>query len=91
MTQLSPFHGVHVALTPDEKIALRAVFPTRPESACKHCGGYHLRACPRIKRIAWIGEGAGTGNEVEVEYWPAFDDENIIWPEDVYDEEDDSE
>lgn len=76
-------------LDEEQRRILRAVFPDRPDSACPDCGGYHLRACPRIKLQRWIGEGAGTGNRIEVEYWPEFDDENIIWPEDVFDEEDD--
>jgi len=79
-----------VRLTEDEKTALRAVFPDRPDSACTDCGGYHLRACPRIKLQRWIGEGAGTGNRVEVEYWPSgqYDDDETIYPEDVWSEAD---
>jgi hypothetical protein len=77
-------------LTPDEKRELRAVFPDRPDSACGDCQGYHLRFCPRVKLQKWIGEGAGTGSRIEVEYWPdgQYDDSNTIYPEDVYDPDD---
>ena len=76
-------------LTPEEKIALRAVFPDRPDSACPDCGGYHLRACPRIKLQKWLGEGAGSGARIEVEYWPQVDynDEETVYPEDVWEDE----
>jgi len=29
--------------------------------ACGDCGGIHQRACPRIRRQAWIGQGSGAG------------------------------
>lgn len=70
-------------LTSQEKYALRSVFDSRPEKACLDCGGYHLRACPRIKRQVWLGNG----NRTEVEYWPEWDDSEVIYPEDVFDEE----
>lgn len=79
-------------LSDEQRRILRAVFPTRPDSACEDCGGFHLRSCPRIKLQRWIGEGAGTGNRVEVEYWPSgqYDDEETIYPEDVWDAADES-
>ena len=69
-------------LTEAEKASLRALFPDRPEKACDDCGGYHLRACPRVKRIVTLGNG----NRTEVEYWPQWDDSETIWPEDVFEE-----
>ena len=69
-------------LTEGEKLALRTVFPDRPEKACDDCGGYHLRSCRRIKRQVWIGNG----NRIEVEYWPQWDDSFVIYPEDVWDD-----
>lgn len=73
-------------LTAEEKATLRAVFPDRPDSACTDCGGYHLRACPRVKRQKWIGEGAGSGNRIEVEYWnqAEYNDDETVYPEDVW-------
>lgn len=72
-----------VKLSETERLALRQVFPDRPEKACDDCGGYHLRACPRIKRE----EMHANGNRIAVEYWPQWDDSNTIWPEDVWDED----
>lgn len=69
--------------TPEEKRLLAALF-TRPDSACEDCGGYHLRACPRIRSQEWLGNG----NRIKVEYWNEWDDSEVIWPEDVLDEED---
>lgn len=37
------------------------------EAACIHCGGFHARACPRVKRIAFHPNGKVS----EVEYWSA--------------------
>lgn len=51
---------------------------------CSHCGGAHLRACPRVKRMVFNGEQL-----VEVEFWEVFNDEHVIWPEDVYDAQSD--
>jgi hypothetical protein len=70
-------------LTSDEREHLRnTVFRERPEELCEDCGGFHLRACPRIKRQVWIGNG----NRTEVEYWrhDEYDDEEVIFPEDVW-------
>jgi hypothetical protein len=48
---------------------------------CSHCGGAHLRACPRIKNISF--HASGTINTVE--FWEDghWDDSNILWPENV--------
>jgi len=74
-------------LTPEERAAFRSsgIFDTRPESLCEDCGGYHLRACPRIKREVKLGNG----NRTEVEYWDKWDESSTVYPEDVYDEEQD--
>ena len=78
---------MHRIPTQDEKEALRELFPERPESACEDCGGYHWRACPRVKRKRFVGEGMGVGNLVEVEYFEHWDSSEVIWPEEVFDEE----
>jgi hypothetical protein len=72
-------------LSEDEKRILRPLFTTRPDHPCTDCGGYHLRACPRVKRQVWLGNG----NRIEVEYWERWDDSEVIYPEDVYDTEED--
>ena len=54
---------------------------------CPHCGGLHLRACPRVRRMVFR-----KADEVgEVEFWPQSMiewPEGIIWPEEVEPEED---
>lgn len=46
---------------------------------CRHCGGVHSRACPRVKRYRYTDSGA----IAEVEYWPEdmWTDTYVIWPE----------
>lgn len=53
---------------------------------CEDCGGIHQRACPRIRRQAWIGQGSAAGTRTEVEYWRdgRWDDSGVIWPEDAF-------
>lgn len=72
-------------LTAGQKEELRVLFPDRPDRACEDCGGYHLRACPRVRAQEWVGEGAGTGNRTRVEYWNFRDVDwsEVIWPEEV--------
>lgn len=36
------------------------------QSACTYCRGYHVRACPKLKRISFHANG----NTAEVEFWP---------------------
>lgn len=45
--------------------------------ACSHCGGWHARACPRVKRMVF----AADGNLAEVEFWELWDDSEVIWPD----------
>jgi len=77
-----------IPLTPEDKEHLRSeIFKERPAEACSDCGGYHLRACPRIKRLVLIGEGQSVGNRVEVEYWPDWNESNTTYPEEVWEED----
>ena len=74
-------------LTREQRAALRAigVFGNRPSSPCEDCGGYHFRACPRVKRKVIT-----SGNTAEVEYFGTWDDTWVLFPEDVYEDEEDS-
>ncbi len=58
--------------------------PLSPEefekAKCSHCGGVHLRACPRVKMMKF---GSGSSLEV-VEFWETWDESFTVWPEDVY-------
>lgn len=49
--------------------------------ACRHCGGRHERACPRVKSMRYHPNGA----LAEVTFWPSgkWSDDHIIWPEDL--------
>jgi hypothetical protein len=75
---------MHV-LDGEQRDFLRGLFPV-PEEACHDCGGYHLRRCPRVKREVFLGQGAGMGSRIEVEYFAHWDDSEVIWPEDVFDD-----
>ena len=48
---------------------------------CVYCGGMHLRACPRVKRIAYHPDGQIR----EVRFFESFSDSHVIWPEDLQD------
>lgn len=65
-------------LTAEQAAKARKLFAEG--KACKHCGGIHARACPRVKRMAFQGD-----NLIEVEFWPEgrWSDDHIIWPEDA--------
>jgi hypothetical protein len=73
-------------LTLLEKTAAQQVFrgEVQGKGPCEDCGGLHQRACPRIRRQVWIGQGSGAGTRTEVEYWKEFDQTGIIWPEDAF-------
>lgn len=79
-------------LTPDERETFRnsGIFAERPAKLCEDCGGYHLHEpCRRVKRQQWLGNG----NRTEVEYWPdgSWNEEGIIYYEDVFDDEETNE
>jgi len=50
---------------------------------CMHCGGAHLRACPRVKRLVF----SSSNNIQEVEFWQegAWSSDSVIWPEELDD------
>jgi len=52
--------------------------------ACVQCGGFHLRACPRVKRLVM----RNAEEIAEVEFWPdgQWPKDNVIFPEDVFEE-----
>lgn len=81
-------------LSSEERRALIAagIFSERPTDPCPDCGGFHLRrspvdfqgsACPRVKRAVFLGNG----NRTEVEYWAEWNEESTIYPEDVYEDD----
>lgn len=64
-------------LTPDELAELAELIAANREfirtHGCLHCGGLHVRTCPRIK--SQILRGAET---TEVEYWPPGTWEHLV-------------
>jgi len=56
--------ALHRTLTEDEQAELEQ------ERPCMHCGGHHVRSCPRVKRIVFA---SGSGQIAEVEYFAAAD------------------
>lgn len=80
----------------DEELEIaRQIFEGRVEgkSACHFCAGIHAtvaglaasrQPCPRVKRVEWHVDGT----VLVVEYWSPsqWNDENTIFPHDVYDE-----
>ncbi len=55
------------------------------DKQCRWCGGVHLRACPRVKKM----EYHESGGIKSVTYFKAFKAKHIVWPEDVFDERED--
>jgi hypothetical protein len=52
---------------------------------CEHCGGAHLRACGRVKRM--IFSPAHQLNEIEFFHDDEWDKSSVFWPEDIEEEE----
>lgn len=52
---------------------------------CSFCGGIHTRACPRVSSF----ELYENGKIKQAAFWPngQWDDSFIIWPEDVFENE----
>lgn len=71
-------------LSKDERAVARLQWR---KSRCTWCGGLHLRACPRVKRLMFANDGKTV---TEVEYWPGnlWSDKDVVWPEDLNWEED---
>jgi hypothetical protein len=63
------------ALTAELAEALRKI------PACSHCGGRHVRACPRVKRMSFHPNGALAA----VEFWSdgKWSDEHVLWDEQI--------
>ena len=77
-----------IVFTDEAKAHMLAVFrgEITGESVCEDCGGLHKRACPRVKRRAFHANG----NLIEVEYWSdkEYDRGSVLWPEDLFSEDD---
>jgi hypothetical protein len=80
--QLSPFDSP-VKLSEAEKEAARKQFTEG--KACPHCGGLHMIACQRVKRL--VMRRADEPSEVEFFKNPAWPEDSVVWPHEVYDGE----
>lgn len=74
-------------LTPQQRQDAKNILEGRTpgQSACQHCGGVHLRACRRVRRAEWHPDGT----LLKVWYWKdgEWDESEILWPEDAYDDD----
>jgi hypothetical protein len=73
-------------LTAQERFDARQILEgkVKGREPCVHCGGLHLRACRRLKRAEWHSDGT----LLKAWYWKdgQWDESEIVWPEDIYDE-----
>jgi hypothetical protein len=86
--------GRRPPIDPELRAALLTRIPAaqgRPESLlwdrlkCAHCGGVHMHACPRVKRMRFSDDGKRI---IEVEFWPdgEWETKNIVWPWQIHEE-----
>lgn len=62
----------------DEARVLLAKIKSGEIKPCSHCFGIHARACPRVKRMVFIGEEVK-----EIEFWQDWPTADIIWPDEI--------
>lgn len=64
-------------LTEDAKAQLAQYFSAG--EVCAHCKGIHVRACPRVKKMAYHE----SGTLAEVEFWPdgKWPTDNVVFPD----------
>lgn len=74
-------------LTPAATESALAIFRREPGARppCDDCGGVHMRACPRIKRIHTRADpNSGAVVDRDVEYWPPGTwEEGVIFFDDL--------
>lgn len=77
-------------MEPAERAALAKVFDAHfekvggPLRVCEWCHGIHERNCPAVKRVRFSDSGERV---VEVEFTGTFDDDHVIWPSDLEDDD----
>lgn len=81
----------HLGRLSDQRARSRLTDKQREEleqgdDACSHCGGYHARACPRVRRIEFHPNGV-VGS---VEFWrhDQIDWTGVVWTDDADDDAD---
>lgn len=78
----------HLTQEQKERLREQVFHDPLPGNICGDCGGYHIGICLRIKRLRFVGEGQGVGNRIEVEYWETWDDSDVIYPGEVWADDD---
>jgi|SRR6185437_9821820 len=70
-------------MTAEDRADMRARF--KRGEGCSHCGGYHLHACPRVRRFSFHTNG----EIAQVEFWPdgRWPTDHVIFPEQAVDPE----
>jgi hypothetical protein len=80
------------SLSEDEKAEARQIFAgagTEDSRICSFCGGFHMRACPRVAEFElYEGNPTRPGGLKRVRFWAEgeWNDSFIVWPEDLGDE-----
>jgi len=62
-----------------KKIMEQLSDPLVKNPLCAHCGCYHVRACPRVKRLKFKSADIVE----EVEFWPEWSLDGTLTPEDI--------
>lgn len=65
--------------TPEQLAAAWDLVRDKDHPECQHCGGYHSRACPRVKRMVFDSKM----NLLEVEFWAHgdWDHQSVLFPD----------
>jgi hypothetical protein len=75
------------SLSEEEKAEARRIFAAGGDDSriCSFCGGFHLRACPRVSSF----ELYENGKLKSVQFWceNQWDSSFIVWPEDAGDDD----
>lgn len=51
----------------------------KEENRCSHCGGWHHRACPRVRRIKF----RAPGDIEEIEFWESWPRDGVVFADEL--------
>jgi hypothetical protein len=71
---------VEPGLTVDEAKALLQKIKDGDIKTCAHCAGIHARACPRVRKMTFVGDEIR-----EISFWrdDKYNNDDTIWPSDL--------
>lgn len=75
-------HAVYYPVEPaDTAITAEQAEQVARIPACDHCGGRHMRKCPRVRLFKWHPNGSLAA----VEFWPdgEWSDAHVLWPDEL--------